>query len=176
MKTPTPAPWLQTLRLDLSEFVAGDFDEVLRLDSDPRVMKYIGDGSTSSREQVAAAMKRRARNYRLYPGLGNWRASRRDSGAFIGWFALNYIPGTADVEVGYRLRHDAWGRGFATEAARELVRYAFEDVGLERVLGLTHRDNTASQNVLMKCGLRPAGWGRYYNQRLRVFEARNPCR
>ena len=170
----TPPPWLQTLRLDFREFVAGDADEVRRLDQDPEVMRYISNGKPSTRAQIAARMQLVLRVYRLYPGLGNWRASRRDTGAFIGWFSLKYIPDTVEVEVGYRLLRDAWRQGFATEGARELVRYGFDTVGLDRIIGLTHRDNVASQNVLMKCGLTAAGWGRYYGQRLRVFAARNP--
>jgi RimJ/RimL family protein N-acetyltransferase len=169
-----PQPWLQTLRLDLREFVPSDFDEEYRLDTDPRVMKYIGDGHLATRADIAAAMKRIPRVYRLYPGFGTWRASRRDTGAHIGWFTLKYIPGTVEVEVGYRLRHDAWGLGFATEGARELVRYGFDDIGLYRIIGITHPDNVASQRVLMKSGLAPAGWGRYYKMRLRVFAAENP--
>ena len=170
----TPAPWLQTLRLDFREFVAGDFDEVWRLDQDPAVMRYIRNGKLSSRAEIAASMKRIPRVYRLYPGFGTWRASRRDTGAYIGWFTFKYIPDTVEVEVGYRLLREAWGQGFATEGATELVRYGFDTVGLHRIVGITHPDNTASQNVLMKAGLAKAGWGKYYGQRLRVFAARNP--
>jgi RimJ/RimL family protein N-acetyltransferase len=172
-KTP-PAPWLQSLRLDLREFVATDYDDLWRLDQDPHVMRYIGDGRLSSRAWIAAAMQRIARVYRLYPGLGSWRAARRDTGAYIGWFTLKYIPDTVEVEVGYRLLREAWGQGFATEGARELVRYGFGDLGLYRIIGVTHRDNVASQRVLQKAGLQPKGWGRYYGQRLRVFAATNP--
>ena len=169
-----PAPWLQTLRLDLREFVAGDADEIWRLDQDPGVMRYIGNGKLSTRAQVAASMKRIPRVYRLYPGLGTWRASRRDTGAYIGWFTLKYIPKTVEVEVGYRLLREAWGQGFATEGASELVRYGFDSVGLYRIIGITHPDNIASQRVLMKSGLAAAGWGHYYGARLRLFAASNP--
>src|SRR4029453_3441452 len=94
-----PAPWLETLRLELRSFVAGDFDDLCRLDSDPRVMKYIADGKPASREAVAQRLKRFIRSPTLYPDLGVWRASRRDNGAYIGWFALNYAGKTTDVEV-----------------------------------------------------------------------------
>jgi [ribosomal protein S5]-alanine N-acetyltransferase len=172
--TTARAPWLVTLRLELREFVGSDFDEILRLDQDPRVTRYINGGKRSTPAQVAMVMRRIPRNYRRYPGLGTWRASRRDTGAFIGWFSLKYIPRTVEVEVGYRLLHEAWGQGFATEVARELVRYGFDELGLHRIIGITHRDNAASQRVLQKAGLRPDGWGRYYGQRLRVFAATNP--
>ena len=162
---------MQTLRLDLREFTVDDADELFRLDSDPRVMRYIRDGQTSTRAEVDAALKRVTRTYRNWYGLGTWRASRRDDGAFIGWFTLKYVPNTCEVEVGYRLLHKEWGHGYATEGATELVRYGFDDLGLDRIIGLTHPDNRASQRVLMKAGLADRGWGRYYGRRLRLFVA-----
>jgi RimJ/RimL family protein N-acetyltransferase len=134
-------------------------------------MRYIGSGQSSTREQVDDVMRRLPRAYALYPGLGTWRATRRDNGDFIGWFALKYIPGTAEVEVGYRLRYAAWGNGYATECTRELVRYGFDDLGLYRIIGVTHPDNIASQQVLLKAGLTDAGWGHYYGRPVRVYEA-----
>jgi len=68
--------------------------------------------------------------------------------------------------------HEAWGQGFATEGATELVRYGFDDLGVDRIIGVTHPDNRASQRVLMKAGLADAGFvRRYYGVRLRLFVA-----
>lgn len=158
----------------MREFTAADFDDMLRLDSDPRVLKYINDGKPMGRAKVEAAVKRVAGYYALYPGLGVWRAARRDDGSFVGWYCLKYCPPTTDVEVGYRLLFDAWGKGFATEGARALVDYGFGQLGLRRIIGVTHPGNKASQHVLQKSGLRDAGWGRYYNRRLRLFAAEAP--
>lgn len=166
-----PSPWLQTLRLDLREFVAADIDDLVSLDSDPRVLKYINGGKPMSRADVDAGMGRILRYYALYPGLGVWRAQRRDNKQFVGWYCLKYCPPTTDVEVGYRLLHRHWGRGFATEGAQALVDFAFDDLGLSRVIGVTHPGNKASQHVLQKSGLRDAGWGNYYNRRVRLFAA-----
>ena len=157
-------------------FGVGDFDDLYRLDSDPRVMRYIGDGKPAAREAVAQRLKRFLRYPTLYPDLGVWRASRRDNGAYIGWFALNYAGKTTDVEVGYRLLPEAWGRGFATEGASALVDYGFDDLGLRRIIGVTHPGNKASQRVLQKAGLEDAGWGRYYDRRLRLFAAERGAR
>jgi len=164
-----PAPWLETLRLELTTFVDGDFDELYRLDSDPRVMRYIADGKPASRGAVAQRLKRFLGYPRLYPDLGAWRASRRDNGAYIGWFALNYAGKSTDIEVGYRLLPAAWGQGFATEGAKALVDYGLDDLRLHRIIGVTHPDNKASQRVLQKAGLEDVGWGRYYDRRLRLF-------
>jgi RimJ/RimL family protein N-acetyltransferase len=169
LKAASAAGLLDTERLTLREFRAADSEALYRLDSDPRVMRYIGDGSVGTRASVAGALVRATKHYRVYPGLGVWPAEERATGAFIGWFCLKYVPKTVEVEVGYRLLPEAWGRGYATEGAQALVRYGFGDLGLLRIIGLTHPDNIASQRVLQKAGLRDAGWGRYYGRELRVF-------
>lgn len=164
-----PAPWLQTLRLDFREFVPADVEEIVRLDADPRVMKHIADGRVHTREETLALYPRILRYPRLYANLGIWRASRRDTGAFVGWFSLKYAGKASDIEIGYRLAPDAWGLGFATEGAAALRDYGFDDLGLERIIGVTHPDNLASQRVLLKIGMADEGWGRYYDRRLRLF-------
>jgi RimJ/RimL family protein N-acetyltransferase len=163
--------WRRTARLVLSEITAEHGHELYELDADPRVMRYIGTGHVRTREDVDDAMRRIPRAYALYPGLGTWRATRRDNGDFVGWFALKYVPGTVEVEVGYRLRHAAWGRGYATEGARELVDYGFDELGLFRIIGITHPENVSSRRVLEKAGLVDAGVGYYYGRCVRVHEA-----
>jgi RimJ/RimL family protein N-acetyltransferase len=160
-----------TERLTLREFTAADLPDLVRLDTDPRVMRYIGDGRALAESAVSDVLRRVQRYYTLYPDLGVWAAQRRVDGAFLGWFCLKYIPRTVEVEVGYRLMPDAWGNGYATEGASALVRYGFEEVGLQRIVGLTHPQNAASQHVLRKAGLRDAGYGHYYGLRLRYFVA-----
>jgi len=162
---------LDTERLTLREFRADDVDNLYRLDSDPRVMRYIGDGSVAARAAIPVAVARAKKYYRTYPGLGVWPAEDRATKAFIGWFCLKYVPTTVEVEVGYRLLPDAWGSGYATEGARALMRHGFAGLGLTRIIGLTHPDNLASQRVLQKAGLRDAGWGNYYGRELRLFVA-----
>ncbi len=174
--TQRSSPWLETLRLELRTFRPEDFDDFLRLNRDPRVMKYFTRGKPMPRDVAAEAFGRVLRYPSLYPDLGAWHASRRDTGAFIGWFSLKYAGRSAEVEVGYRLLSEAWGQGFATEGARALVAFGFDDLGLHRIIGVTHSGNKASQRVLLKAGLEDAGWGRYYDQRLRLFVAENTDR
>jgi len=170
-KSPKPSPWLETLRLSMRNFTLDDFNDLYALNSDRRVMKYIADGTVSTREEVAGALRRFVRYPTLYPDLGVWHTSRRDTGAFIGFFALNYTGKTTDIEIGYRLLHNAWGLGFATEGATALKHYGFDDLGLHRIIGVTLPGNKPSQHVLMKAGLTDRGWGRYYDRRLRLFAA-----
>ena len=164
-------PWRTTARLALSPITEAHGHELHELDSDPRVMRYIGAGKPLTHEGVARVLGRILGYHALYPELGYWYASRRENGAFIGWFSLKYAGKSPDVEVGYWLLPNAWGQGFATEGAQAMVDYGFDDLRLHRIIGVTHRSNKASQRVLMKAGLEDAGWGDYYDQRLRLFAA-----
>jgi len=162
-------PPLATARLDLRAFVPGDLDDLVRLDSDSRVMRYIADGRTLGRDEVERILARILRYPSLNAMLGAWRASRRDTGAFIGWFSLKYAGTATDIEIGYRLLTEAWGRGYATEGAAAMRDHGFGPVGLARIIGVTHPGNVASQRVLRKIGMRDEGWGRYYDRDLRLF-------
>jgi RimJ/RimL family protein N-acetyltransferase len=169
---PTPAPWLETLRLEMRDFVPEDSADLYRLNSDPKVMRFIGDGAPVGPARHADIMRRVLRYPRLYPDLGFWYTTRRDTGEFVGWFTLKYCSTSTDIETGYMLLPEAWGSGFATEGASAMVRYGFDDLRLDRIIGVTHPENFASQRVLQKAGLADAGWGRYYDADLRLFAAR----
>ncbi len=162
---------LETERVILRRYTMDDLDRLDRLNSNVEVMRYIGDGSLRTREQTRAGIVRTLRIYQNFPGLGFWAAEEKPKRNFVGVFALNYIPKTVEVEVGYRLAKSAWGRGLATEGARALVRYGIVELGLARVVGLTHADNEPSKRVLMKAGLQPRGTGHYYQRELCYFVA-----
>lgn len=169
--TPPRRILLETERLVLRRYERDDLDRLTRLNADPEVMRYIGDGSLRDREQTRAGIARAQRIYDLYPGLGFWVAEEKPKRNFVGVFALIYIPKTVEVEVGYRLVKSAWGRGLATDGARALVRYGLFELGLDRVVGLTHQENDPSKQVLMKAGLQPRGTGHYYDKELCYFVA-----
>lgn len=159
-----------TARLALREFTPADVEDIVALDTDPRVMRLIGDGSVSNgRADAEAALARVVARYVQHPGTGVWRAARRDDGRFVGWVSLKHAGESPDIEVGYRLVPGAWGQGFATELARAMLRRGFDELGLARIIGVTHPDHVASQRVLRKAGLRDEGWGRYYGRDLRLF-------
>ena len=159
----------ETDRLILRRYECADLDRLDRLNSDPDVMRFIGDGSLRTRDQTQAGIVRAQWVYEMFPGLGLWIAEQKPARKFIGVFALIYIPDTVEVEVGYRLHRSCWGQGLATEGARALVRYGIHTVGLNRIVGLTHAGNDASKRVLMKAGLTARGIGHYYGKDLCYF-------
>ena len=162
---------LQTVRLSLRRFTRDDIDNVLLISGDAEVMRYIGDGATDDREGAKNRLARFMSHYEKYPGLGYWVAEKISTREFIGWFALKYIPKTVEVEVGYLLLKSAWGHGFATEGAAALLAYGFDEIGLNRIVAVTHVENTASQNVIKKIGLRDRGIGHYYDRDVAYFTA-----
>jgi RimJ/RimL family protein N-acetyltransferase len=161
-------PGQVTERLALRQFTAADADDLLTLDGDPQVMRFL-EPTIKSRAQIQAeVLPRLLACYDRYPGFGFWAAHTRTGGAFIGWFGLRPVtptagpmvdwpdapPGdTAVASLGYRLRASAWGRGYATEGARALVRRAFAELGVSRIVATTMAVNTASRRVLEKAGL-----------------------
>jgi RimJ/RimL family protein N-acetyltransferase len=160
--------FLQTDRLILRQLTEGDAALLLELDSDPEVLRYVGPFGLPDE----GAYRQRIREaylpyYARYAGLGFWAAVEKATGAFLGWFCLRPGPdyrfareagfGPGDAELGYRLRRAAWGKGFATEAARALVLRAFEEPGVERVVSSALVPNRASTCVMEKAGLRRLG-------------------
>jgi RimJ/RimL family protein N-acetyltransferase len=159
--------FLETERLLLRQLTDTDADGslLLELDSDPEVMRYLGSSTLGSIE----AYRERIRTawlpyYAAHPARGIWAAIEKNTSQFIGWFFLR--PSTdyrfageaewtrpTDIEIGYRLRKAAWGRGLATEVARELVRIAFEDTTVTRVVACALMANRASTRVMEKVGM-----------------------
>lgn len=152
----TPGLLLRTARMELSPFTEHDEPLIVALDGDPEVMRYITGGRPTPPEVVRErAMPRLMRRYACLGGLpGFWAA--RDGGTFLGWFELRPVrDDSADtVELGYRLRREVWGRGYATEGARALVEWAFTDLGVRRVTANTMAVNAGSRRVMEKSGLR----------------------
>lgn len=148
----TAAPQLETERLLLCPFTTADVDDLLRIYSDPLVMRYISRG-VRTREETIAALADQIEHWRQR-GFGMWGLREKQGGAFIGRCGLRVLERTDEVEVGYTLAREAWGKGYATEAARRALAFGFEDVGLERIVAVAQPANTGSRHVMEKLGMR----------------------
>jgi RimJ/RimL family protein N-acetyltransferase len=157
-------PVLETSRLRLRPLAASDEADLIALDSDPEVMRYVGSpAGVKSPAETAERVRRRIRESERgeYEPLGFWRIEGRDDRAFHGVGALIRMPDGEEVEVAYRLARSAWGRGIATEAAEALVAHALGPLGLPRVVAVTYPANQASQRVLDKLGFERRGLREY---------------
>jgi RimJ/RimL family protein N-acetyltransferase len=167
---PPTGEFVLTERMTLRRFTPADAASLLSLDGDPQVMRYL-EGSTKSLVQVRSQVLPQLAGCHLrYPGCGYWAAEARGGAVFLGWFGLRPVTPTAGTMVcwpdadgqtgvaalGYRLRRSAWGHGYATEGARELVRLAFTELGTREIVATTMAVNAGSRRVLEKAGLRYA--------------------
>ena len=148
--------FLETERLVLRRFTEADVERLVDLDSDPEVMRFLTGGTPTPREVIQNdILPAFLRSYERFPGFGVWAATEKASGEFLGWFSFR-PPGGAgpdEVELGYRLRRAAWGRGYATEGSRALIRKGFAELGMRRVFATTYQDNLASRRVMEKVGM-----------------------
>ncbi len=146
---------LYTPRLILRQWRESDLEPFAALSADPRVMRYFP--STLDRSE-SDALARRCAALIEERGWGLWAVERREDGAFVGLTGL-HIPGDSlpcmpCVEVGWRLVFDAWGRGYATEAARASLRFGFEELHLPEIVAFTVPANHRSRAVMERLGMR----------------------
>ena len=149
-------PWQRrTERLILRRWADSDRDPFAALNADAEVRRHFV--STLSRDESDASVDRFEAGFDSN-GYGLWAVERRDTGEFIGFTGLNPmpagIPGEGGVEVGWRLAQQHWGHGFATEAALESLRFAFDELGLTHVNSITALSNTRSRSVMERIGMR----------------------
>jgi RimJ/RimL family protein N-acetyltransferase len=142
-------------RLYLRRLMPEDAGLLFELDSDPEVMRFISKGEPTPWERMEREIVPRVLSYyRPRPPQGFWIAHLRGNHEFIGWFHLRpdkLVP--AEMDLGYRLKRNAWGRGLATEGARALVQHALNDWGYPKVCARTLVVNLASRRVMEKAGL-----------------------
>ena len=165
-----PAAW----SIDFAEAVHalyGDPEVVRHFEMDP-----IPD-VTAQREEIRAIL---GRNAMLPDGYGSWLLFERESDALVGVVLLKPLPfstgidpaGTLEpeIEVGWHLSRAAWGKGYATEAGRAVVRYGFEQLHLDAIHAVVHPQNEASKRVCARVGLPAQGLTkRYYDRELEHF-------
>ncbi|GAA1567384.1 GNAT family N-acetyltransferase [Kribbella sancticallisti] len=146
--------YLETERLVLRRFTAGDVESLVELDSDPEVMRFLTGQPTPREEIEQKVLPEILARYETHPGLGTFAVHEKATGRFLGWFGLLPTATAGTVDVGYRLNREAWSRGYATEGTRALVAKAFTELGTERVVADTMAVNTKSRRVMVKSGLR----------------------
>ncbi len=159
-------PTLDSKRLLLRPPRADDLDALAALGADPEVMRYIGSGATHDRAVADEWLERMLEEAQVGvpgpPGLPGWLVLiEKASGNWAGLAALKILAGQhaaaigidPAVELGYRLPPAFWGHGYATEAARTLLRYGFEDLGIPLITAIADVRNVSSNRVLGKAGL-----------------------
>jgi [ribosomal protein S5]-alanine N-acetyltransferase len=152
---------LETERLILREFTESDVEAFYELGNNPVVTRFTGDpGFTSLDAALASLRERPLADYQKH-GFGRWAVVLKSSRQVIGFTGLKYLDDLQAVDIGYRLLPEHWGKGLATESSRPAIRYGFETLHLNEIIGLVDPANVASVHVLEKLGLTYAGMTEY---------------
>lgn len=145
---------LQTERLLLRNWKQSDLELFARMNSDPQVMEFFPKPLLKEESDLMAQKIIRHLDEK---GWGLWAVELKDQGQFIGFVGLSVpmpdVPVAPAVEIGWRLAKEFWGHGYATEAAREVLKFAFENLELNEVISFTAKTNLRSQAVMQRIGL-----------------------
>lgn len=148
---------LTTERLILRPWKGADSEAFVALNADPRVCEFYPVKGYSRTESLAFIA--RIREEMACYGFGLWAVEVKETGRFIGYTGLKHLrmthPLAPNVEVGWRLTHEAWGKGYASEAAKEALRYGFEVLALPEIVAFTVPANRRSLAVMKRIGMIP---------------------
>ena len=159
---------LETDRLILRMFREDDLDAYAAISADPEVMRYLGDGKPLDRPNVWRQMAMILGHWQLR-GYGLFALEEKATGALVGRAGIFEPEGWPGFEAGWMLRRESWGKGYATEAARRVLRWAFSDLGREHVISLIREANAPSIRVAERLGERLEGRAVIFGQDALVY-------
>jgi len=148
----------ETSRLILRDIELLDAKDLLEMDLDERVTKYIGQNPISNIEEANNVVQFILNQY-TKNGVGRWAVIEKQSGDFLGWTGLKLHDEMENnhinfYDLGYRFKYTHWNKGFATEASTACMKIGFDQMKLQEIIAMVHPENLASMNVVEKCGFK----------------------
>ena len=144
---------IETKRLILREFTIDDYEAVYEFNSNKEVHKYTGDEIINSLERAKEIIEQIwLKDYEKY-GYGRWAVIYKPENKIIGFAGLKYLSEIRETDIGYRLLPKYWGMGIASEVAKPIIDFGFNQLNLERIIGIAMPENIGSWKVLEKIGL-----------------------
>lgn len=144
---------VETERLTFREFTEDDLELLIEQRSDPNVNKYLGGPERQNREALEKRIQFYISCYETH-GFGMCSMLWKPTGEMIGSAGLQPLEDTGEIEVGYSLIKEFWGKGLGTESARGWLEFGFTTSGLERIVAVADVYNTASRHIMEKLGMK----------------------
>ncbi len=166
--------FLETEHLILKEPEPSHLADLIALRADPDVMRFIGNnnGQPQPAPEVERFLKISIEYQKKY-GFGFCSVFEKNTGEFVGQaglFHLGFNEEQSEIEVAYRLHKKFWGRGYATELARALIHWGFENLPNDKLVGFVFPENIRSRRVLEKAGMMDMGKTEYRGHQVDYFE------
>ncbi len=155
---------METERLFLRKLKDYDIDGIFKMRSDIEIMRYIREPQTERAESINW-IKMISEKWDT-ERIGFCGVVEKETKSFVGWCGLWRLKETSEIEVGYAIHKDFWGKGYATEAARRCLEYGFEELNLKKIVAVAFPENESSQNVMKKLGMNYVGIGEFYDNDL----------
>jgi len=140
----------ETERLFVRPYTMDDLTLFFRLNGDNEVMRYIRPAQNL--EQTTEFLQKIIHSYQERPGIGRWAMISKADQQFAGSFAIIPIDNSIQLQLGYALLKENWGKGYASESVKGGLQYAFDQLGLIEIAAITYPENIPSQKVLLKNG------------------------
>ena len=170
--------YVETERLMLRELQGTDAEAIFELDADPEVHRFLGNAPLTHIDQAVPVIQFIRQQY-IDNGIGRWAVIEKTSGALIGWSGFKLILDSVNghsvyYDLGYRFMRKHWGKGYATEVAKALLDYGFNEMNLEVIYAIADIENLASRSVLGKVGMVCTGTFIYDNLPHHWFKLHKP--
>lgn len=162
----------ETARVLIREFESIDTPALSKILGDPCVMEFSSKGALTEAD-TAGFIEWCRRSYQER-GYGLWALIEKKSGVLIGFCGLSHatVDGVDEVEIAYRLAHDQWGKGLASEVANVVLEHGFSICNIEQIVGIVSPRHQASIRVLEKIGFQSFSETRYSGWDVRVYRLR----
>jgi RimJ/RimL family protein N-acetyltransferase len=144
---------LETERLLIRRFTPEDLPRLIEMRSDPEVNKYLGGTKLQNPEAVTKRMQVYIDSYEKY-GFGVCAMIWKETGEMIGWSGLMPLADTDEIEVGYGMIKEFWGRGIGLECAKAWLDYGFREKNIERIVAVAYPENKGSWRIMEKLGMK----------------------
>jgi ribosomal-protein-alanine N-acetyltransferase len=169
---------IETERLLLRELKLSDAAGMFELDSNPNVHLFLGNKPVKHIEESIDQIKNIQQQYSDF-GTGRWAVILKETNEFLGWSGIKFITNKINnhqnfYEIGYRFIEKHWGKGYATEAGKAFIDYAFNEMQVEAVYAYADEGNENSRKILEKLGLKYVNSFEYEEELEVWYELKNP--
>ncbi len=144
---------IETERLSFRKFTLDDLPQLIEQRSDPEMSRYLGGTRMQNPESLAKRIRFYMSCYETH-GFGMCPMFWKETGEMIGAAGIQPLEDTGEIEVGYSVVKNFWGRGIGTEAARGWMTFGFNECSLDRIVAVAVVENTASRRIMEKLGMK----------------------